>query len=153
VGPYGAQWMAWRCPVAACFHNVGDGVAVAGMASRWRGRSHRVDGDGGDCSHWPDVTAPSRAVVEQSCVFPSRALPSFFEGAVRRLHRSGWYSATGWLLTMPHSVAQRRGVGGVVLWRDSQVHHGMDSPLTQAPACVSALNAPARGAGVEVAGP
>jgi hypothetical protein len=68
---------------------------VVGMASEWRGRSHRVDGDGGDRSRWPDVTAPPRAVAEQSCVFPSRALPSLFEGAVCRPYESGWYSATG----------------------------------------------------------
>jgi hypothetical protein len=28
-----------------------------------------------------------------------------FRGMVHRLYGSGWYSATGWLLTMPHSVA------------------------------------------------
>jgi hypothetical protein len=65
---------------------------------------------------------------------------------MRRSYGSGWYSATGWLLTMPHSVAQRRGVGGVGPGRDSQVRRGMDSPLTRVPACVSALNAPAGGA-------
>jgi hypothetical protein len=77
----------------------------------------------------------------------------FFEGMVRRSYGSGWYSATGWLLTMPHSVAQRRGVGGAVPGRDSQARSGVDSPFTGAPACVSALNAPAGGAGVEAAGP
>jgi hypothetical protein len=59
--PYVAQWLAWQCPVTACLHSVGYGDAVAGMALRWRGWSHRTDGDGGDRSHWPDVTAPSRA--------------------------------------------------------------------------------------------
>jgi hypothetical protein len=64
VGPYEAQWPAWRCPVAACFHSVTDGDAVAAMASRWRGWSHRADGDGGDRSHWPGVTVSSRAGAE-----------------------------------------------------------------------------------------
>jgi hypothetical protein len=72
---------------------------------------------------------------------------------VRQPYGSGWHSATGLLLTTPHSVAQRRGVGGAVQGRDSQARRGMDSPLTRAPACVSALNAPAEGAGVEAAGP
>jgi hypothetical protein len=43
VGPYEAQWPACRGPVTAHFHSVGDGDAVAGMASRWRGWSHRVE--------------------------------------------------------------------------------------------------------------
>jgi hypothetical protein len=54
---------------------------------------------------------------------------------------------------MPHSVAQRRGVGGAVPGCDSHARRGMDSPLTREPACVSALNAPAGGAGGEAAGP
>jgi hypothetical protein len=37
--------------------------------------------------------------------------------------------------------------------RDSQTRSGVDSPLTWAPANVSALNAPAGGAGMEAAGP
>jgi hypothetical protein len=49
---------------------------------------------------------------------------------------------------MPHSVTQRRGVSGVVPEHDSQARSGVDSP-----ADVSALNAPARGAGMEAAGP
>jgi hypothetical protein len=62
--PYKTQWLAWRCPVAALFHNVGYGDAVAGMTSRWRGWLHRADGDRGDRSHWPDITTPSRAGEE-----------------------------------------------------------------------------------------
>jgi hypothetical protein len=96
------------------FHNVGYGDAVAGMASRWRGWSHRPDGDGGDRSHWTDVTAPSRAGVEYLRIVPSRVPSSFFEGAVRWPYESGWYSVVGRLLTSPHSVAQWQGVGGVV---------------------------------------
>jgi hypothetical protein len=61
---YKAQWLEWQCPVAACSHSVGYGGAVAGMASRWRGWSHKADGDGGDRFHWPDVTASSRAGAE-----------------------------------------------------------------------------------------
>jgi hypothetical protein len=60
---------------------------------------------------------------------------------VRRPYGSGWYSATGWLLTMLHSVALQRGVDREVPGRDSQARRGMDSPLNQAPACVSALKA------------
>jgi hypothetical protein len=55
--PYEAQWLVWRCPVAAHFHSLRDGDTVAGMALQWRGWSHRVDSDGGDRSHRPDVTA------------------------------------------------------------------------------------------------
>jgi hypothetical protein len=61
---YKARWLAWRCPFVACFHSVGYGDAVAGMASWWWGWSHRADGDGGDRSHWPGVMASSRAGAE-----------------------------------------------------------------------------------------
>jgi hypothetical protein len=40
-----------------------------------------------------------------------------------------------------------------VTGRDSQARRGVDSALTQAPANVSALNAPVGGAGMDVAGP
>jgi hypothetical protein len=53
-----------RRPVTARSHNVGDVGAVAGMALRWRGWSHRADGDGGDRPHWLDVTAQSCAGAE-----------------------------------------------------------------------------------------
>jgi hypothetical protein len=46
--PYKAQGLAWWRPVTACFHNVGYGGAVAGIALLRRGRSHRADGDGRD---------------------------------------------------------------------------------------------------------
>jgi hypothetical protein len=71
---------------------------------------------------------------------------------VRQSYGSGWYSATGWLLTMPHSVTQRQGVGGAVPGHDSQARSGVDSPLSWTPADVSALNAPVGGAGMEAAG-
>jgi hypothetical protein len=45
------------------------------------------------------------------------------------------------------------GVGGAVPGHDSQARSGVNSPLTRAPADVSALNAPAGGAGMEAAGP
>jgi hypothetical protein len=55
--PYKAQWLAWSCPVVAC-------SIASGMVVQWPGWSHRADGDGGDHSHWPDVTAPSRVDAE-----------------------------------------------------------------------------------------
>jgi hypothetical protein len=53
---------------------------------------------------------------------------------------------------MPQSVAQWWGVSGAVPGHDSQARSGVDSPLTWMPADVSALNAPAGGAGREAAG-
>jgi hypothetical protein len=50
--PYKAQCLAWLCPVNAC-------STASGMVVQWPGWSHRADGDGGDRSHWPDVTALS----------------------------------------------------------------------------------------------
>jgi hypothetical protein len=44
------------------------------------------------------------------------------------------------------------GVGGTVSGHDSQARRGVDSSLTRVPANVSALNAPAGGEGMEVAG-
>jgi hypothetical protein len=70
---------------------------------------------------------------------------------VRWPYGSGWYSAAGRLLTMPHNVAQWRVVGGAVAGHDSQAHSAVDSPLTRTSAGVSALNAPAGGAGMGVA--
>jgi hypothetical protein len=53
--PLGAQQPAWRRLVTP--HSVGDGDAVPGMVlGRW-GWPHRPNGDGGDRSRWPDVTA------------------------------------------------------------------------------------------------
>jgi hypothetical protein len=54
---------------------------------------------------------------------------------------------------MPHNLAQQRGVSGAVPGHDSQTRSGVDSPLTWTPADVSALNAPAGGAGMEAVGP
>jgi hypothetical protein len=45
------------------------------------------------------------------------------------------------------------GVGGAVPGHDSQACSGVDSPLTWVPTDVSALNASAGGAGMEVEGP
>jgi hypothetical protein len=69
-------------------HSVGDGAAVPGMAPRWRGRSHRIDGDG-DAPHWSDVTALSWASVEQASVPFLRAPPSSFKGAALGPYESG----------------------------------------------------------------
>jgi hypothetical protein len=54
------------------------------MASWWRGWPHRADGDGRDAPHWFDITVLSWASMEQASVPFSRALPSFFEGAVHQ---------------------------------------------------------------------
>jgi hypothetical protein len=125
---------------------------------QWPGWRH----DGGDGRTGPmatEVTAPTgptsrcRPVpVRNSRVSPLRGFYRPFS-RVRRVGRTGvGGSATGLLLTMPHSVAQRRGVSEAVPGRDSQARCGVDSPLTRAPANVSALNAPAGGEGVEAAG-
>jgi hypothetical protein len=108
-----------------------------------------------------EVTAPTGPTSRRSPlrVWSRRASP--LQGLcrpfsrVRRVGRTGVGGTVpqGLLLTTPHSVAQRRGVGGAVPGRDFQACRGMDSPLTRAPACVSALNAPAGVVGVEVAGP
>jgi hypothetical protein len=37
---------------------------ASGMVMQWPGWLHRAHGDGGDHSHRPDVTAPSRAATE-----------------------------------------------------------------------------------------
>jgi hypothetical protein len=78
-----------------------------------------ADGDGGDRPHWPDATVQSCAGVEYSFVSPSRAPPSFFEGAARRPYGSGWHSATELLLAMPHSVALWQGWPHRGSWRSS----------------------------------
>jgi hypothetical protein len=56
VGPYEAQWQAWRRPVPVRSNSVGDVIAVPGVALQWQGWPHRVDSDGEDRSHRPDVT-------------------------------------------------------------------------------------------------
>jgi hypothetical protein len=69
-------------------------------------------GDGRTGPMATEVTGPAgptsrrrpRAGAALSFVFPSRPPPSFFEGAARQPYGSGWHSATGLLLTMPHSV-------------------------------------------------
>jgi hypothetical protein len=62
---------------------------VPGMASRWQGWPHRIDGDGGDAPHWSDVMLLSWASVEQASVPPSRVSPSSFEGVAPSLYESG----------------------------------------------------------------
>jgi hypothetical protein len=62
---------------------------VLGMALRWRGWPHRTDGDGGDATHWSDVTALSWAGVEQTSVPLSRVPPSSFKGAAPDPYESG----------------------------------------------------------------
>jgi hypothetical protein len=60
----GAQQPAWRRLVASSPHSVGDGDAVPGMVLGRRGWPHRTDGDEGDRSRQPDITAYSCAGVE-----------------------------------------------------------------------------------------
>jgi hypothetical protein len=107
-----------------------------------------------------EVTAPTGLTSRRRPVRAWSSRVSSLRGFFRPFSRVRCASRTRvggtvsqWLLTMPHSVAQRRGVDGAVLGRDSQARCGMGSPLTRAPACVSALNAPVGGAGVEAAGP
>jgi hypothetical protein len=84
-----------------------------------QGWPHRTDGDGGDRSRWPDVTALSLCGRDVVVRFPFEAPPSIFEGAARRSYGSGWHSATGLLLAMPHSVTQWRGWPHRGSWRNS----------------------------------
>jgi hypothetical protein len=117
-----------------------------------RGWSHRADGDGGDRSRWPDVTA------WRSCSSSLRGLRHPFS----RVRPTGHIGAGG---TVPRGCCRpcrielhsggdglATGVGGAVPGHDSQARSGVDSPLTWAPRNVSALNAP-MGAGMEAAGP
>jgi hypothetical protein len=54
--PYEVQWRVWRRPVPVHSNNVGDVVAVPGVALQWRGWPRRADSDGEDRSRWLDVT-------------------------------------------------------------------------------------------------
>jgi hypothetical protein len=118
-GCTGVQQLVWWRPVAARFYSVGTAMQWSGWHQGRRGWSQRANGDGGDRSCRPIITALSlhgRGVVVR---LPSRAPSSFLEGAVRRPYGSGWHSATGLLLTMPHSVAQWRGWPRHGSWRSS----------------------------------
>jgi hypothetical protein len=78
--PRGTQQPACRCLVVPSPHSVGDGDAVPGMVLGQRGWSHRTDGDGGDRSRRPDVTASSscgRGVVVR---LPFEASAVLFRG-------------------------------------------------------------------------
>jgi hypothetical protein len=55
-GPYAAQWLSWRCLAPVHSNNIGDVVTVPGVALQWQGCPHRVDNDGEDHSHRPDIT-------------------------------------------------------------------------------------------------
>jgi hypothetical protein len=65
-GPYEVQWRAWRRLVPVRSNNVGDVVAVPGLALQWRGWPHRADSYGEDRSRWPDVTVQSCVVIEKA---------------------------------------------------------------------------------------
>jgi hypothetical protein len=74
--------MATSCPRALQQH--WDVVIVPGVVRQWRGWSHRVDSDGGDRSHRPDVMA-------WPCVITEKA----FEGVVGPPSRARRISRTG----------------------------------------------------------
>jgi hypothetical protein len=83
-----------------------------------------------------------------------------FEGSAVLFRGCGAPAVQEWVVQCHGVVADHAaqcrtvaGSRGAVPERDSQARRGMDSPLTRAPACVSALNAPAGGASVEAAGP
>jgi hypothetical protein len=61
-----------------------DVVTMPGVVRQWRGWSHRVDNDGDDRSHRPDITA-------WPCVITEKA----FEGAVGPPSRAQRVSRTG----------------------------------------------------------
>jgi hypothetical protein len=124
--------------------------------------------DGGDGRTGPmatEVTNPAGLTSRCSPVRGGVVVRPPFEGSVVLFRGRGVSAVREWAAqcygltpAMPHSAAQwrgwpHRGVGGTALGRDSQVRHGVDSSLTWAPANVSALNAPVRGAGMEAAGP
>jgi hypothetical protein len=116
------------------------GGTVAGVATShrrtflqrqgWRCSGRDGVGDSGDGRTGlmaTEVTGPANLASRRcSCTgaaqlftFPSRAPPSFLEGAACWPYGSGCHSATGLLLTMPHSVAQWRGWPRHKSWRSS----------------------------------
>jgi hypothetical protein len=70
--------MATSCPRALQQHR--DVATVPGVVRQWRGCPHRVDSDGDDRSHRPDVKTWSCMVTENA--FKGAAGPPF-EGSVR----------------------------------------------------------------------
>jgi hypothetical protein len=74
--------MATSCPRALQQHR--DVAIVPGVVRQWRGWPHRVDSDGDDRSHRPDVTAWSCIVAEKA--FESAAGPL---SRARRVSRTG----------------------------------------------------------------
>jgi hypothetical protein len=142
-GPYVAQWQSWRCLVPHAPQQRRDVVTVSGVVRQWRGRSHRVDSDGDDRSHRPDVTA-------WPCVITEKA----FEGAAGPPSRARRVSRTGvggtasrsrhWpYRTVPHSGGDGlpQGVGETAPGRDSRVVPGS----WRASCGVRKLNARTRG--------
>jgi hypothetical protein len=111
----------WRGGVLSLYASTASGMAMQwpGWRRERQGWSHMADRDGGDRSHRPGVTAlllHGRGVAVH-LVFEGSA--SFLKGAARRPYGSGWHSATGLLLTMPHSVTQWRGWPRHGSWRSS----------------------------------
>jgi hypothetical protein len=70
--------MATSCPRALQQHR--DVTTVPSVVRQWRGWPHRVDSDGDDRSHRPDVTVWSCIVTEKA--FEGAAAPPF-EGSAR----------------------------------------------------------------------
>jgi hypothetical protein len=124
--------------------------------------------DGGDGRTGPmatEVTAPTVLTSWRSLVRAWSSRSSSLRGLrrpftkVRRVGRTGVGGTVPQGCCWPCRTASHtggdglaRGVGGAVPGRDSQARRGMDSPLTWAPANVSALNPPIRGVGMEAAG-
>jgi hypothetical protein len=138
---------------------------TSGMAMQWSG--WRRDGrDGRTGPMVTEVTAPVGLTSRRRPVRSWSSHESSLRGLYRPFSRVRCAGRTGvggivprgscWpCRTAAHSggdgLAKR--VGGAVPGRDSQARSCADSPLTWAPADVSALNAPAGGAGMEAAGP
>jgi hypothetical protein len=133
--------VATSCPHALQQHR--DVAIVPGVVRQWRVWPHRVDSDGDDRSHRPDVTA-------WPCIVTKKA----FEGAVgppsraRRISRTGVgatvsRSRHGPHRTAPHSGGDGlpQGVGGTAPGRDSRACQGRGVR----PCSVRALNAHTRG--------
>jgi hypothetical protein len=126
----------------------------------WDGRDGRI----GPMA--TEVTGPADPTSRRSPVRAGSSRPSSLRGLrhpLSRVRRVG-HTEVGGIVPRdrrrPYRTASHGGgdgltggVGGTVPRRDSQARRGVDSFLTCAPANVSALNAPIRGAGREAAGP
>jgi hypothetical protein len=135
----------------------------------WRCSARDGVGDDGDGRTGPmatEVTSPAGPTSWRCPVRAWRSRLSSLRGLHRppsRVRRVGRTRVGGTVprdccrpcRTSSHSGGDglTGGVGGTVSGRDSQARRGVDSSLTRAPAYVNALNATARGAGMEAVGP